>query len=249
MVVVLLLPFFCCIVSERIFGFLSQVMDLAAASSPPAAKGPVPSATFFIALFAFFCVVMLVQRWHTRGASPRLVAETKLLLCRSQRLACFSRSPRIPRLLGETMTSPYEVTLRRAFWVKQLSHMPRGTRAKIAHSTTPLLMPMCMLAMIVYPIAMYFRVPALGWISPFAPMLFFWGATMIPIYLGHRRLKRLREALDRPLCPDCGYNLEGLPESKDRCGRPAPGMGPHCCPECGTPWPMIPPAVPKSPES
>lgn len=248
LVVLLCLPFGCCFASEWIFKSLSRLMDFAATWNSSAAGTPSGKIIFLVAMFLFFNVVLLVQRWHSRGAPARLVIETRLLLCRSLRLAFFSRSPRTARLMGGALPNLTELALRREYWAKQLSQMPRSVRANIAHSTMPWVTPAYVFFAGLFVLAMYSKITLFSGSPIFMPWIFF-AVSWLPMFLGHRRLKRLREALDRPICPDCGYNLEGLPESKDRWGRPAPGMGPHCCPECGTPWPMIPPAIPKSPDS
>lgn len=57
-----------------------------------------------------------------------------------------------------------------------------------------------------------------------------------------RRLDRVRAQLTGGQCPRCKYDLRGheSPESP---------LGPSRCSECGTPWPLIPPALPRSDNS
>lgn len=48
-------------------------------------------------------------------------------------------------------------------------------------------------------------------------------------------------------CPHCTYDLEGCPPGiavEDNYGL---DIGPRACPECGCPWPLIPPRTPKAP--
>lgn len=56
----------------------------------------------------------------------------------------------------------------------------------------------------------------------------------------HARTRARRARLTRSLrdraCPDCNYNLAGAPE-----GLPGSLAGPRTCPECGAPWPLVPP--------
>ncbi len=55
---------------------------------------------------------------------------------------------------------------------------------------------------------------------------------------------RVWRALSEPACPRCGYDLSGL----DPLGTFAShgvATGPDACPECGTPWPLVPPAMPE----
>ncbi len=74
-------------------------------------------------------------------------------------------------------------------------------------------------------------------------------AVMVLVFLWRRsRRTRLRRALKRRLCPDCGYNLRGCPSGLD------PGLlgldpGPRRCPECGSAWPLLPPRPTPPPPS
>lgn len=45
------------------------------------------------------------------------------------------------------------------------------------------------------------------------------------LFLGGRWIVNLAIPSNRPYCPECGYELTGLPES-------------HNCPECGVPFPL-----------
>lgn len=57
-----------------------------------------------------------------------------------------------------------------------------------------------------------------------------------------RAKQRARDAAAESACPDCRYSLVNLPST------PSPiqnvvDLGPARCPECGSPWPLIPPAL------
>jgi hypothetical protein len=52
--------------------------------------------------------------------------------------------------------------------------------------------------------------------------------------------RRLRARILHRCCPDCGYSLEGLPETIDL-GVVGIRVGPAHCPECGSLWPLLPP--------
>lgn len=59
--------------------------------------------------------------------------------------------------------------------------------------------------------------------------------------LSIRKVLRIRRALRELGCPDCGYSL-----AQTRPGLPLPAgveetVGPPRCPECGSPWPLVPP--------
>jgi hypothetical protein len=58
-----------------------------------------------------------------------------------------------------------------------------------------------------------------------------------------RLVRRARRALENGDCPDCGYELSGargfvLPDAEGDLN-----LGPPRCPECGAPWPLLPPPV------
>ncbi|HZW10725.1 MAG TPA: hypothetical protein VFF69_12545 [Phycisphaerales bacterium] len=55
----------------------------------------------------------------------------------------------------------------------------------------------------------------------------------------------LGEALARGLCPDCGYELGGLPPALPREVLAGLDVGPASCPECGGRWPRVPPPAPR----
>lgn len=56
-----------------------------------------------------------------------------------------------------------------------------------------------------------------------------------------QRRRRCRLALEHTRCPDCGYDLKGAPEPIDRAILGGLSAGPDRCPECGVPWPLVPP--------
>ncbi len=59
----------------------------------------------------------------------------------------------------------------------------------------------------------------------------------------HRRLIRLRRDLEDGLCPDCGYDLSSVRPGIELGPEKNLRTGPARCPECGSPWPMLPPPV------
>jgi hypothetical protein len=65
-------------------------------------------------------------------------------------------------------------------------------------------------------------------------------AAAIPLELRRAaRRARLLRCLREGTCCDCGYALAGTPDGIAGC--PA---GPRNCPECGCPWPLVPPPPP-----
>lgn len=73
------------------------------------------------------------------------------------------------------------------------------------------------------------------------------GSTVLALMLATRGAgrPRLGEALQRGLCPDCGYDLAGLPPALPAWVLAGADVGPAACPECGSPWPRVPPPTPR----
>jgi hypothetical protein len=75
---------------------------------------------------------------------------------------------------------------------------------------------------------------------PFALVIF------APFALGYfmwfRMRRRARAAFNDRACPDCGFPLNGIPNTRSTI-QPSLDLGPARCPECGSPWPLIPPAI------
>lgn len=67
------------------------------------------------------------------------------------------------------------------------------------------------------------------------------GGIGLAIFRGNLRRRRTARRFEALACPDCGYGLAGMPSAiaPDRLG----GFfsGPAACPECGSPWPLVPP--------
>lgn len=84
-----------------------------------------------------------------------------------------------------------------------------------------------------------------------------WGAWLFAVFLvigviasarsTRTRLRLARHQAREGHCPDCGYDLTGLPDAigPERTG--GIRSGPRACPECGAGWPLIPPPVPVRP--
>lgn len=86
-------------------------------------------------------------------------------------------------------------------------------------------------------VATIFRKPGV----PFLMLYGQFGYFALFIYASQRFAivrRRLRLALETRHCPDCGYDLRGVPPAvPDRVDQTT---GPASCPECGTRWPLIP---------
>jgi hypothetical protein len=81
--------------------------------------------------------------------------------------------------------------------------------------------------------------------SPCLLQIGVWVPVLTHFYFGLRIRRRLRGALARVSCPDCGYDLRGLAPAVSRAQLDGVSTGPERCPECGSLWPLIPP--PESP--
>jgi hypothetical protein len=80
------------------------------------------------------------------------------------------------------------------------------------------------------------------------PWYLLWGAPVCGLAmmgLADIRAGRLvRAALDRRRCPACGYDLTGTTPGIDPAALDGFDPGPSRCTECGSPWPLVPPALP-----
>lgn len=61
----------------------------------------------------------------------------------------------------------------------------------------------------------------------------------IPVEARNRRRTRLLDALRHGLCPNCGYTLVATSAGVTENAALIPA-----CPECGAPWPLLPPPIP-----
>ena len=62
---------------------------------------------------------------------------------------------------------------------------------------------------------------------------------MFPLMLFARWHTRIVRCLVLSLCPDCEYSLGELPDAIEFSN--GERTGPERCPECGAPWPLVPP--------
>lgn len=71
-------------------------------------------------------------------------------------------------------------------------------------------------------------------------MAFGLAALLLVVPFSWRRDEEDPASFDMDRCPDCGYGLNGVPDAipAERVGA---GTGPGACPECGAPWPLVPP--------
>ena len=61
-----------------------------------------------------------------------------------------------------------------------------------------------------------------------------------------RAIGKILRVLEGGVCGDCGYELVGK-LSRDNVSENYT-VGPPRCPECGSPWPLVPPPVPEWPQ-
>lgn len=72
---------------------------------------------------------------------------------------------------------------------------------------------------------------------PFFGLIYVGGIAMMVLRLPYVSVQ-LRRALREGRCPDCGYDLKGIPSAVPVVG--GVNVGPAVCPECGTRWPLVP---------
>lgn len=80
------------------------------------------------------------------------------------------------------------------------------------------------------------------WVFAFT-IVFFAAAFLIRHFHRIDRWWMRRTIADR-ICPDCAYDLSSLPDALPAEALAHIRVGPAHCPECGVPWPLIPPPAP-----
>lgn len=140
-----------------------------------------------------------------------------------------------------------EIRARRMYWLGELHGTSRtadvlqfifGAKARGFSSAT-----------ILWVVMIFFLTAAsVLYAAQLSALLILLGLCLIPIlgwtmWQDGKRVP-VRRALSQLLCPLCSYELTGndvIPAEQlngEHCG-------PQKCPECGTPWPLIPPSCPK----
>jgi hypothetical protein len=71
----------------------------------------------------------------------------------------------------------------------------------------------------------------------------------IPTFSLKSSIKRLSSCVANARCPDCSYALKGVPSRVLGTAELTLDLGPKRCPECGSPWPLIPPPPPNEPST
>jgi hypothetical protein len=87
-------------------------------------------------------------------------------------------------------------------------------------------------------LASLFWIGGLGGIVAGGTLLLLVGIAITP---GRAFRNRLRAALVRRECPDCAYPLGQIPPGLASDMLSGLDAGPTACPECGAPWPLLPP--------
>lgn len=126
------------------------------------------------------------------------------------------------------------VAKRRAHWGKILERLPQGPHR---HPRFFLLG--------VLPIGFAMSQPLLNRVLPRDGGIVGLGLVTVfvvgAILTQRRYWRRASRFLTEPRCLDCGYGFAGLEERLVTWEDLTVNLGPACCPECGAPWPMIPP--------
>ena len=149
----------------------------------------------------------------------------------------------------ETEAAPLarELKMRRDFWRGQFS--PHGNLEKMekqvrrSPNRMVLQMGLYWIPFIVVAALLSF-VPVLFGARPFWHFLgfVFMALWMMAFGLCIRPSFRVRRTLVFSLCPDCEYSLGELPDTIEFSN--GERTGPAICPECGCPWPLVPPRPP-----
>jgi hypothetical protein len=133
---------------------------------------------------------------------------------------------------------------RRRHWNEEISRWPHRRFNSQRHWIDPAFA----LAGIATGMVLFAGMIALGSLRiVFTLVLAMYVPIMIHLWWGRRRRKalqrRLFDALAAAACPDCAYSMReiaGRPVEADIAFWP----GPRRCPECGSPWPLVPPPTP-----
>ena len=135
------------------------------------------------------------------------------------------------------------VERRRSWWIDR--HNDRGLLGAFPSTTTDPLMLWIKGAVITTAVGggpfLQLVVEDYGWKYP---LLGAWFLVVILFFPIEQRwfARRIRARLEQRLCPDCGYDLNGVPPAFEKDERGI--IGPKICPECASPWPLVPPPVP-----
>lgn len=199
----------------------------------PATPHPVSASSVGLAL-----VNVGLLWWTWSRLDPRVVA----LRHRRTRLATttLASCERGSAASGAIEALAEEILYRREAWKKGLSR-PRVLAVAWLHPPAATLMVAGMLCMVVGGV-----MSGLSFVRawPTSPCL-------IPVamvaclassgFIASRLLGRLSESVDGSLCPDCEYELNSVPGALPIAASAGVPIGPRRCPECGCPWPLIPP--------
>lgn len=191
-----------------------------------------------INLLGIVCLWIVVLSAYAVAPSSRLDSLRAVRQTRARRAAALLGTPlddESLRAAGE------ELARRRAAWSKPFDDLPTQTSAAPTWGLvfTPKLWVIAIAAMLGVSI---FSVSSRGSSSlPFIMVNALWA---IPSYSLRSSIKRLTVCAANGRCPDCNYTLKGVPARVLGAGEVRLDLGPKRCPECGSPWPLIPPPAP-----
>lgn len=142
------------------------------------------------------------------------------------------------RRRAELQNLSREIAWRRHHWGKQGVRLSEA-RGEFRPTRTRPIRLMVIGASLVVGFAAYANGVGLAWIAS-------GGAAVLVVLIAlffYRGRYSGAEVLSRRICPDCGYRLGDLRCEINPDEVHGLWIGPRACPECGSPWPMIPPPV------
>lgn len=140
-----------------------------------------------------------------------------------------------------------EMLRRRAFWSETLRRWRSGALERRHWSVDPrpvLLQTLLGLLLVGTLMLCAVMKPPIGVFLAVAGLVSIVEAVGIKRCRGFLR-DRIAGAVECRACPDCGYSLEGAADRPTDAAALAAWPGPRRCPECGAPWPLIPPPAPR----
>lgn len=193
-----------------------------------------------LAIVAFGVTGALGLLFVVLGALSILTPDPRCVLLRRRR-------ERITTAMNQPRTAD-ELVRRRAFWRLQIDNPDSGTLVTLMRTSWwSLLIAVIPLMLVIFIIFEPILMP-LAVRSRSSHDIWSWvgligvcgGFYVGPLLKASRRKKALHRSTLSNVCPECAYE-----QPRGTIGRTSDGtlvdFGPPRCPECGTPWPLIPP--------
>jgi hypothetical protein len=161
---------------------------------------------------------------------------------------CRARVAAVERVLSgceaEAGLLAAELTARRDYWLHHLSPScsPQKGAAFASRSANRMVLHALrlMFLFVGFIVAMALGPLLLGYSASLPTLMFLlMPAVAIPFFVRMKPMFRLLRSLIHSVCPDCEYPLAELPDAIEL--PDGVRTGPAVCPECGCPWPLVPP--------